>query len=121
VILARIWAGSGQDLMRKLSIHKEGRAAEMRRVGGLHRLCGVRWASTLVLASHDGRALDQGTLNAVTAAKQIGGDVTLLVSGAPQAVAQSAQTIAGVSKVVLCLLLVVCPRLLGLLGVLWLG
>jgi len=53
----------------------------------------------LVLASHDGRALDAGPLNAVTAAKAIGGDVPLLVSGAPQAVAQAAQTITGVSKV----------------------
>ncbi len=62
----------------------------------------VRWASTLVLASHDGMTLDAATLNAVTAATKIGDgkSVTLLVSGqGAEGVAQKAQSIAGVQKV----------------------
>lgn len=57
-----------------------------------------RSASTLVVASHNGKALDAGTLSAVTAAAKIGGDVAVLVSGSA-AVAAEARKIAGVAKV----------------------
>ncbi len=71
-------------------------------VGVMRRYAGVRCASTLVLASHDGKTLDAATLNAVTAATKIGNgsDVTLLVAGqGVEGVAQKAQTVAGVQKV----------------------
>jgi hypothetical protein len=38
-------------------------------------------AKVLVLAEHDNKVLNEGTLNAVTAAKKIGADVTVLVAG----------------------------------------
>lgn len=40
-----------------------------------------RFQSTLVVAEHDNNALKGGTLNAVTAATKLGGDVSLLVAG----------------------------------------
>lgn len=56
--------------------------------------------STLVIAQHDNAQLHASTLNTVTAASQIGGDVHVLVagSGAGDVAAQAAQ-VAGVSKV----------------------
>jgi hypothetical protein len=57
-----------------------------------------RFASTLVLASHDGKTLDASTLNAVTAATKIGGNVSVLVAGSAS-LAQAAQKIAGVTQV----------------------
>ena len=57
--------------------------------------------TTLVIAEHDNKALKGGTLNAVSAATAIGGDVHLLIAGnsAGQA-AQAAAQVAGVSKVI---------------------
>jgi len=57
--------------------------------------------SILILADHDNGQLAPATLNAVTAAAQIGGDIHILVAGdATGEVAKSAATIAGVSRVV---------------------
>ncbi|MGE0716265.1 MAG: electron transfer flavoprotein subunit alpha/FixB family protein [Alphaproteobacteria bacterium] len=56
--------------------------------------------SVLVLAEHDGSALKPATLNAVTAAKAVGGDVHLLVAGQGCAAAGAAAAkVAGVAKV----------------------
>ena len=55
----------------------------------------------LVIAEHDNAALNAATLNVVAAAKQIGGDIEVLVAGeACGAVADAAAKIEGVSKVV---------------------
>ncbi|RAU19962.1 electron transfer flavoprotein subunit alpha, partial [Paramagnetospirillum kuznetsovii] len=54
----------------------------------------------LVLAEHEGGALKSATLNAVTAATKVGGDVHVLVAGSGiGAVAEAAAKIAGVAKV----------------------
>jgi electron transfer flavoprotein alpha subunit len=56
--------------------------------------------TSLVLAEHDNTALKPVTLAAVTAAKEIGGDVHVLVAGKDcRAVADEAAKIEGVSKV----------------------
>ena len=56
--------------------------------------------NALVVAEHDNATLKGATLNTVTAAKQAGGDVHVLVAGAgAAAVAQAAAQIAGVAKV----------------------
>jgi electron transfer flavoprotein alpha subunit len=56
--------------------------------------------SVLVIAEHDGAALKPATLNAVTAAVQLGGDVALLIAGQGCGpVAEAAAKIAGVAKV----------------------
>jgi electron transfer flavoprotein alpha subunit len=56
--------------------------------------------SVLVIAEHDNRSLRPATLNAVGAAAQLGGEVTLLVAGhQSQAVAEAAAQVAGVGKV----------------------
>ncbi len=56
--------------------------------------------SVLVIADHDNAVLKPATLNVVTAAQQIGGDVVVLVAGEGcGAVAEEAAKIAGVSKV----------------------
>jgi|SRR5690554_1272304 len=58
--------------------------------------------SILVIAEHDNAALKSATLNAITAATQIGGDVSVLVAGANcGAVAEAAAAVSGVSKVLL--------------------
>lgn len=58
--------------------------------------------TSLVIAEHDNATLKPATLNAVTAAAQIGGEVHLLVAGsACGAVAEDAAQIAGVGKVLL--------------------
>lgn len=55
----------------------------------------------LVIAEHDNTALNGATLNVVTAAKAIGGDIEVLVAGeACGAVAEAAAKIDGVSKVI---------------------
>ncbi len=55
----------------------------------------------LVIAEHDNAALNGATLNVVTAAKAIGGDIEVLVAGeACGAVAEAAAKIDGVSKVI---------------------
>ena len=40
-----------------------------------------RFQSTLIFAEHDGSNLSPTTLNSVTAAKQMGGDITAIVAG----------------------------------------
>jgi len=58
-----------------------------------------RFASSLVVASH-GKGLDAGTLNAVSCAQKIGGDVTVLVAGHNVGdIANEASAIGNVSKV----------------------
>jgi len=55
--------------------------------------------SVLVIAEHDNSELKEGTLNAITAATQLG-DVTVLVAGHnSQAVVDAAAQVAGVAKV----------------------
>ena len=56
--------------------------------------------ANLVIAEHDGKNVKPATLNAVTAAVEIGGDVDILVAGKDcAAVADAAAQIAGVGKV----------------------
>ncbi len=56
--------------------------------------------TVLVIAEHENGALAGATLNTITAAQQIGGDIDLLVAGnGVDAVAQAAAQIAGVAKV----------------------
>ncbi len=56
--------------------------------------------SILVYAEHDNASIKPATLNTITAAQQIGGDITVLVAGENcGAAAQAAAQIAGVSKV----------------------
>ncbi|WP_027856703.1 electron transfer flavoprotein subunit alpha/FixB family protein [Marinobacterium jannaschii] len=58
--------------------------------------------SILVIAEHDNLELKPATLNTVAAARQIGGEITLLVAGANcQAVADAAAKVDGVAKVLL--------------------
>ncbi|USG61025.1 FAD-binding protein [Sneathiella marina] len=58
--------------------------------------------SVLVLADHDNSALGAATLNAVTAAGELGGDVHVLVAGSGcSSVADEAAKVSGVAKVVL--------------------
>ena len=54
----------------------------------------------LVIAEHDQQSLKAATLNTITAARQIGGDIHVLVAGANcQAAAEQAATLQGVSLV----------------------
>ncbi|MFZ5722802.1 MAG: electron transfer flavoprotein subunit alpha/FixB family protein [Pseudomonadota bacterium] len=56
--------------------------------------------ATLVIAEHDNASVKPATLNTVTAAQKIGGDIHVLVAGKGcGAAAQAAAKIAGVSKV----------------------
>lgn len=56
--------------------------------------------SILVIAEHDNTALNGATLHVVTAAQKIGGEITVLVAGEQvTAVAEQAENIAGVSRV----------------------
>jgi electron transfer flavoprotein alpha subunit len=56
--------------------------------------------TTLVIAEHDNASIKPATLNAITAAVQIGGDIHVLVAGAGvAAAAQAASQVAGVTKV----------------------
>lgn len=58
--------------------------------------------SVLVLAEHEAGQLKASTLNTVTAAKKLGGDVHVLVAGSgAQAVAEAAAKVDGVAKVLL--------------------
>ena len=59
-----------------------------------------RQASSLVLADHNNVDLAASTLSAVTAAKAVGGDVTVLIAGAGcDDMAQAAAAIDGVTTV----------------------
>jgi electron transfer flavoprotein alpha subunit len=56
--------------------------------------------SILIIAEHDNSSLKPATLNSVTAAKAIGGDIAILVAGSDcQLVAEQAAQVAGISKV----------------------
>ena len=56
--------------------------------------------SILVIAEHDNASIKSGTLNTITAAGKLGGDVHVLVAGSGcAAAAQAAAKIAGVAKV----------------------
>ena len=56
--------------------------------------------SNLVIAEHDNQNLKASTLNTITAASKIGGDIEVLVVGSNcQAVAQAAAAVTGVTKV----------------------
>ena len=56
--------------------------------------------SILVIAEHDNSSLNVATLNSITAAQAIGGDIDILVAGsACQDAAGQAAQIAGVNKV----------------------
>ena len=56
--------------------------------------------ASLVIADHDGAALDPATLNAVTAAAEFGGGIDMLVAGGgTAAVAEQAAKIAGIARV----------------------
>lgn len=56
--------------------------------------------SILIVAEHDNQTLNTATLNVVSAAQNIGGEITVLVAGQNvQTVADQAKTIVGVSKV----------------------
>ena len=58
--------------------------------------------ATLLLAEHNNDSLNAVTLNAVSAARELGGDITLLVAGANcRAVAEQAARIEGVTRVLL--------------------
>jgi electron transfer flavoprotein alpha subunit len=58
--------------------------------------------AVLVIAEHDNAALKPATLNTVSAAKAIGGDIHVLVAGqGAKAVADAAAKVAGVAKVLL--------------------
>jgi electron transfer flavoprotein alpha subunit len=58
--------------------------------------------SVLVIAEHDNAALKPATLNTVTAAAQLGGDIHVLVAGAnARPVAEAAARISGVARVLL--------------------
>jgi electron transfer flavoprotein alpha subunit len=60
----------------------------------------ARNASSLVVAEHNGKSINQGTLACLTAASKIGGDVSLLVLGGNTAdVVAEAVNIPGVAKV----------------------
>jgi len=57
--------------------------------------------TTLVIAEHDNKALKGATLNTVSAATAIGGDVHILIAGnAAGDAAQAASQVAGVAKVI---------------------
>jgi electron transfer flavoprotein alpha subunit len=56
--------------------------------------------TTLILADHDNASLQAATLNTITAAQRIGGDIHVLVAGSGAGgAAQAAASIAGVAKV----------------------
>ena len=57
--------------------------------------------TTLVIADHDNDLLKSSTLNAVTAAKEIGEDIEILIAGKDcNSVAQDAARVSGISKVI---------------------
>jgi len=60
----------------------------------------TRHGSTLVVAEHDNATLNPATLNAITAAKSVGGDITCIVAGTKcDDVAKQVSQLDGVSKV----------------------
>lgn len=58
--------------------------------------------SILVIAEHDNKTLNQATLKTIAAAKQVGGDIDVLVAGlSAQSVADNAAQVDGVHRVLL--------------------
>jgi len=69
-------------------------------ISGLSRLIASRNASSLVVVEHNDENMNALTLSAVTAAKQLGGEVTCLVAGTNcGSVASEVSKIDGVSKI----------------------
>ncbi len=65
-----------------------------------HYIASTRFASTLVVAEHSNGKLSDQTLAVVTAAKNVGGDITILVAGSnSDDISKQASTVSGVSKV----------------------
>ena len=59
--------------------------------------------SILVIAEHDNSSLKGATLNTITAATGLNGDISLLVAGSNiSSVVEEAQTVSGISKVLSC-------------------
>ena len=59
--------------------------------------------SILVIAEHDNSSLKGATLNTITAATGLNGDISLLVAGSDiSSVVEEAQTVSGISKVLSC-------------------
>ena len=59
--------------------------------------------SILVIAEHDNSTLKGATLNTITAATGLNGDISLLVAGSNiSSVVEEAQTVSGISKVLSC-------------------
>ena len=59
--------------------------------------------SILVIAEHDNSSLKGATLNTITAATGLNGDISLLVAGSDiSSVVDEAQTVSGISKVLSC-------------------
>ena len=59
--------------------------------------------SILVIAEHDNSTLKGATLNTITAATGLNGDISLLVAGSDiSSVVEEAQTVSGISKVLSC-------------------
>ena len=59
--------------------------------------------SILVIAEHDNSTLKGATLNTITAATGLNGDISLLIAGSDiSSVVEEAQTISGISKVLSC-------------------
>ena len=57
----------------------------------------------LVIAEHDNSSLKGATLNTITAATGLNGDVSLLVAGLDiSSVVEEAQTVSGITKVISC-------------------
>lgn len=80
---------------------RAGRSAVARSTRAAAAASARRAASTLLIAEHDNASLNPATLHAVTAAKAIGGDVTVLVAGSgSDAVASAAAAVDGVSAVI---------------------
>ncbi|MDB5492101.1 MAG: electron transfer flavoprotein alpha subunit [Micavibrio sp.] len=56
--------------------------------------------SILVIAEHDNKTLNAGTLNTITAAAKLGGDIHVLVAGSgSQSVADEAAKVSGIAKI----------------------
>ena len=60
---------------------------------------GIRDASSLVIAEHDSNAVIPLTYNTISAAKELGGDVTVLIAGKDCTKVRQQQTIFSVSSI----------------------
>lgn len=59
-------------------------------------------ASTLVVAEHNNEILAPITQNALTAASQLGGEISVLIAGTKCASVSTTQIVMGVCVVILC-------------------